>query len=154
LAQAIVAVAGEAGLALPSDENFRAEEICAELPWRVVAVQFPASLAVATFAERLGGVRALARAVGEAEPTVRRWGALGSGELRPIGHLNGIVAKLAKFARAEIRKARRRVVTERGPAGDREIIAAYLRSDGISAPAILIVAVVIICISGCPIHRV
>src|SRR5205085_2333655 len=102
LARAIVAVAGEAGLTLHSDENLRAEKICAELPWRVVAVQFSASLAVAMFAEQLGGVRALARAVGEAEPTVRRWGALGSGELRPIGHLNGIVAKLAKFARAEI----------------------------------------------------
>src|SRR5947209_18567381 len=43
VAQAIVAIAGEAGLALPSDENFRAEKICAELPWRVVAVQFSAS---------------------------------------------------------------------------------------------------------------
>ena len=39
VARAIVAVAHEAGLALPTDEHLRAEEICGELPCRAAAVQ-------------------------------------------------------------------------------------------------------------------
>lgn len=111
---------------MPSDEHLRAEQICAELPARAAAVQWFIPVTVAMFAEKLGGIRAFARAVGEDEPTVRRWRALGTGELRPIRHLNAIVAKLAKFACTEIRKARRRITTERGPAGDREAVTAYL----------------------------
>ena len=39
VAHAIVDVASEAGLGLPSDEHHRAEQICAELPGRAAAVQ-------------------------------------------------------------------------------------------------------------------
>jgi hypothetical protein len=131
VAQAIVAVAREAGLGLSSDEHFRAEEICAELPGRAAAVQCFVSVMVVMLAERLGGTRALARAVageGDAdlEPTVRRWLALSISEPRPIGDLNRIVAHLAKFSRAEIRKMRRRILMEPGPAGDRQAVAAHL----------------------------
>jgi len=47
VARAIVAVAGEAGLSLSSDEHLRAEEICGELPGRAAAVQCFASFVVA-----------------------------------------------------------------------------------------------------------
>jgi hypothetical protein len=57
---------------------------------------------------------------------VRRWLALARKEPRPINELNRFVARLAKFSRAEIRKMRRRIVTENGPAGDRQAVVAYL----------------------------
>jgi hypothetical protein len=131
VARAIVAVAGEAGLGFESDELLRAEQICAELPGRAAAVQCFVSVMVAMLAERLRGTRALARAVageGDAdlEPTVRRWLALSRKELRPINELNRFVARLAKFSRAEIRKMRRRIVTEPGPAADRQLVVAHL----------------------------
>jgi hypothetical protein len=50
VARAIVAVAREAGLSLPSDEHLRAEEICAELPGRAVAAQRFISAMVAMLA--------------------------------------------------------------------------------------------------------
>jgi hypothetical protein len=82
-------------------------------------------------AERHGGVRALARAMAREngpgpEATVRRWLALGQSELRSILELNRIVARLAKFSRSEIRKLRRRIRTESGPAGDRQAVLAYI----------------------------
>jgi hypothetical protein len=131
VARAIVAVAQETGFGLPSDEHLRAEEICGELPGRVAAVQCFVSTMVAMLAERLGGNRALARALAEEgkadiEATMRRWLALAAGELRPITDLNRIVARLAKFSRAAIRKLRRRITTERGPAGDRQAVFAHL----------------------------
>jgi hypothetical protein len=131
VARAIVAVAREAGLGLPSDEHLRAEQICGELPDRVAAVQCFAPLMVTALAERLGGIRALARAIAgeektDIEPTARRWLTLANAELRPIGDLNAIVARLAKFSRSEIRKMRRRIATEPGPAGERQAIVGYL----------------------------
>jgi hypothetical protein len=69
---------------------------------------------------------------------VRRWLALAKVELRPIGELNRIVARLAKFSRAEIKKMRRRIDAEPGPAGDRQAIVAYLSlAHGAEKPAIL-----------------
>jgi hypothetical protein len=94
-------------------------------------------------AERLGGTRALARALtGEGttdlEPTVRRWFTLAAGEPRPIADLNRIVARLAKFCRSEIRKMHRRIRTEAGPGGDRQSIIAYLSAlFGEKKPAVL-----------------
>jgi hypothetical protein len=131
VARAIVAVARQAGSGLSSDEHLRAEEICGELPGRAAAAQRFFSVMVAMLAERCGGARALARAMtGEGdtdlEPTVRRWLALSGSELRPIGDLNRIVARVAKFSRAETRKMRRRIVTEPRPAGDRQAIVAHL----------------------------
>jgi hypothetical protein len=152
VARAIVAVARDSGLCLPSDEHLRTEEICAALPTRVAAVQWFISATVAMFAAKFGGIRAFARAVGEDEPSVRRWGALAAGELRPITHLNGIVAKVAKFARAEVRKAHRRITTERGPTGDQEAVTACLSLlygnewPGIVAPEVTIVILVAIVI--------
>jgi len=60
------------------------------------------------------------------EATVRRWFALANAEPRPIGAQNAIVARLAKFSRSEIRKIRRRIATEPGPAGERQAIVGYL----------------------------
>jgi hypothetical protein len=131
VARAIVAVAREAGLTLPIDEHLRAEEICGELPCRATAVQAFIATTAEMLAERHGGVRALARAMAREngpgpEATVRRWLALGQSELRSILELNRIVARLAKFSRSEIRKLRRRIRTESGPAGDRQAVLAYI----------------------------
>jgi hypothetical protein len=131
VARAIVAVAHGAGLSLPTDEHLRAEEICGELPCRATAVQAFIVTTAARLAERHGGVRALSRAMaGENGPgleaTVRRWLALGQSELRSIIELNRIVARLAKFSRSEIRKLRRRIRSEAGPAGDRQAVLAYI----------------------------
>ena len=60
------------------------------------------------------------------EATVRRWLALGQSEPRSILELNRIGARLAKFSRSEIRKLRRRIRTESGPAGDRQAVLAYI----------------------------
>jgi hypothetical protein len=143
VAHAIVAVACEAGLGLPGDDHLRAEEICGELPGRPAAVQCFASVMIALLAERAGGIRVLARAMagsGQAdlEPTVRRWLALGRGELRPIADLNRVAARLAKFSRAEIKKMHRRMPREPGPAGDRQAILAHLSLvHGAEKPAVL-----------------
>jgi hypothetical protein len=131
VAREIVAVARGAGLGMSSDEHLRAEEICGELPGRAAAVQRFVSFMVAMLAERYGGTRALARAMAgeggsDLEPTLRRWLALARVEQRPIDELNRIVARLAKFSRAETRELRRRIVTEPGPAGDRQAIVEYL----------------------------
>ena len=94
-------------------------------------------------AERLSGTRALARAMagsGEAdlEPTVRRWLALAKVEPRPVGELNRIVARLAKFSRAEIRKMRGRIVTEPSPAGGRQVLVGHLSvAHGAEKPVLL-----------------
>ena len=82
---------------------------------------------VAQLADHFGSLRAIARALrgdgaGDLEPAVRRWLALGQGPLRPIGEINRIIARLAKFSRAELRKMRRRIRTEPGPTGDRQTI--------------------------------
>jgi hypothetical protein len=142
-AQVIVAIAREAGLGFSADEHRRAEEICGELPGRVAAVQCLTSVMVAALAERCGGARALARAMAgegetDLEPTVRRWLALAGNEPRPIGDLNRFLACLAKFSRSEIRKMRRRIVTEAGPAGDRQAIVGYLSlAHGTEKPVML-----------------
>jgi hypothetical protein len=85
----------------------------------------------AMLAERHGGVRALARAMAckdgrDCEPALRRWLALARSEPRSIDQLNPIVARLAKFSRSEIRKLRRRIRCESGPAGDRQAVLAYI----------------------------
>ena len=82
-------------------------------------------------AERHGGLRALARKMvkpggPDLESTMRRWLDLGRSELRPIGDLNCIIRRLAKFSRAEIRKLRRRVTTGSGPLGDRQVVLSYM----------------------------
>jgi hypothetical protein len=46
--------------------------------------------------------------------------------IRSIFELNPIVARLAKFSRSEIRKLRRRIRSESGPAGDRQAVLAYI----------------------------
>jgi hypothetical protein len=86
---------------------------------------------VAQLADRCGSLRAFALALAgeggpDLEPAVRRWLALGQGTLRPIGEINRIIAQLAKFSRAELRKMRRRIRTEPAPTGDRQIINGYL----------------------------
>jgi hypothetical protein len=131
VAWAIVAVANEAGLGLPTDEHLRAEEICSELPRRVAAVQCFIVIAVAALAKHYGGVRALARAMAkpggaDLEPTVRRWSDLAQSEPRSIVELNRIVSRLAKLSRAEIKKSRRRIRSESGSVGDRQAVLAYL----------------------------
>jgi hypothetical protein len=131
VARAIVTVAREAGLTLPIDEHHRAEEICGELSCRTTAVQAFIAITAAMLAERHGGVRALARAMDREngpgrEATVRRWLALGESEPKSILELNRIGARLAKFSRSEIRKLRRRIRTESGPAGDRQAVLAYI----------------------------
>jgi hypothetical protein len=135
---AIVALAAEAGLSLPINDRLSKEAICAELPGRAAAVQCFVTATVALFVAHQGGVRELARAIEVDEKTVRRWLALARGELRPIRETNSIIAKLAKFARSEIRAARRRITTVRGPEGDREAILACLSLvHGTETPAIL-----------------
>jgi hypothetical protein len=131
VAPAIVATAREAGLGLPSDEHLRAEEICGELPRRGAVVQVFIAIVTCMLAERQGGVRALARAMAagdgsDNESMVRRWIALAQGELRLIIQLNRIVARLAKFSRAEIKMRRRRIQSEAGPVGDRQAILAHI----------------------------
>jgi hypothetical protein len=56
--RAIVAVANEAGLGLPTDEHLRAEDICGELQCRAATVQCFIVIAVEMLAQRHGGVRA------------------------------------------------------------------------------------------------
>jgi hypothetical protein len=129
--RAIVAVAHGAGLGLPTDQHLRPEEICAALPDRAAAVQCLIAFATAMLAERHGGLRALARKMvkpggPDLESTMRRWLDLGRSELRPIGDLNCIIRRLAKFSRAEIRKLRRRVTTGSGPLGDRQVVLSYM----------------------------
>jgi hypothetical protein len=131
VAQAIVAVASEAGLGLPTNQHLRAKEICGELPCRAAAVQCFIVIAVEMLAECHAGVRALARAMAgkddrNYEPTVRRWLSLDPREPRSIVDLNRIVARLSKFSRAEIKKARRRIRTEAGPVGDRQAVLAHV----------------------------
>jgi hypothetical protein len=131
VAQAVVAVARDAGLGLPADEHLRADEICAELPARALGVQFFISFATAMLADRFGGVRPFARALAgeggpDLEPTVRRWIALAERELRSINELNRISARLSRFSRGEGRKLRRRIAVEPGPAGDRQAAMAHL----------------------------
>jgi hypothetical protein len=131
VAQAIVAVAREAGLTLPIDEHYRAEEICGELPSRAAAVQCFIVTAVEMLAERHGGVRALARAMadkdeGNYEPTVRGWLSLDPSEPRSIIKLNRVVARLSKFSRTEIKKSRRRIHHAASPAGDRQAVFAHI----------------------------
>jgi hypothetical protein len=53
---------------------------------------------------------------------------LAQSELRSTFELNPIVARLAKFSRSEIRKLRRRIRTESGPAGDRQAVLAHISS--------------------------
>jgi hypothetical protein len=126
VAKATVGIAHQAGLREPCDENLRAEEICSLLPARVLSIQSDLRLMLVRLADRLGGIRALARALAEDEPTVRRWFALAAGEVPPIRKLNSIIGQLSKYSRAEIRRMRRRIVSEHGPAGDRAIVTAYL----------------------------
>jgi hypothetical protein len=131
VARAIVAVAHEAGLGMQRDEHLRVEEICGELPCRTAAVQRFIPIAVEMLAERHGGVRALSRTMAgkderDYEPTVRRWLSLDPRVPRPIIELNRIVARLSKFSRAEIKKSRRRIRTERRPAGDRQAVFAHI----------------------------
>jgi hypothetical protein len=131
VAKAIIAVAREAGLGMPADEHLRAEQICAELPGRVCELQCFVSFATAMLVERFGGVRPFARGLSgdhgpDLEPTIRRWISLSGGEPRPIADLNRILARVAKFSRGEIRKMRRRIAVQPGPAGDRQAVMAYL----------------------------
>ena len=131
VARAIVAVAQEAGLGLPTDEHLRAEEICRELPRRAAAVQCFIVIAVGMLAERYGGVRALARAIAgkdgrNYEPVTRRWLAIARSDPRSIKQLNPIVSRLARFSRSETKKLRRRIRSEAGPAGDRQAILAHI----------------------------
>jgi hypothetical protein len=132
VARAIVAVADVAGLGLPTDEHLRNEEICAALPGRAAGVQHEIAMTVGRLTEYHGGVRALARAIAkqgepDLEPTLRRWLRLARSKPRPIGDLNRIGSRLAKFGRAEIRKLHRRVNTgQSGPLGDRQAVLAYL----------------------------
>jgi hypothetical protein len=138
VAQAVVAVATKAGFLLPDDNGLSSEAICAELPWRGAAAQFFVSAMVALIADRLGGLRELARTMAIDEKTARRWLALCQGELRPVGKINAIVAKLGKLARREIGTARRRMALDHGPAGERQAIVAYLSVlDGAEKPIIL-----------------
>jgi hypothetical protein len=128
----VAGIAEEAGLLFSTDAHLRADEICAELPMRAALVQLLIATATRQLADHFGGVRALARAMkpageGDLEPTLRRWIALGVGELRPIADLNRIMARLGKFCRGEIRKRRRRIIVERGPAGDRQLVLALLQ---------------------------
>jgi hypothetical protein len=117
---------------LPTDEHLRTEEICAALPGRAAGVQHEIAMTVARLAEYHGGVRALARAMAkqgepDLESTLRRWLGLAGCKPRPIGGLNRIVSRLAKFSRREIRKLRRRVgAGQSGPLGDRHAVLAYL----------------------------
>jgi len=127
LARTIAAVAREGGLSFSEDEHLRAEEICAELPARAFRLQSAIATTLARLVEHHGGVRALARAMrsdaeGDLEPTLRRWAALGSSEPRPIADLNRVVAGLATLGREGIQRQRRRVIVERGPVGDRQIV--------------------------------
>jgi hypothetical protein len=131
VARAIVAVAQGAGLGLPRDEHLRAEEICSDLPCRAAAVQCFIAIATGVLAERQGGIRALARAMAgqngpDCEPALRRWLAVPRGGPRSIIELNRIIAQLAKSSRSEIRRRRRRIRSESGPVGDRQVVLAHI----------------------------
>jgi hypothetical protein len=91
--------------------------------------------------------------------TVRRWLALARSELRPIGETNAIVAMLAEFARVQIRAARRRIVTDQTPVGDREAIVSYVvlvhtgkvplslaPEETLAFPAVMLVVAVFVCV--------
>jgi hypothetical protein len=52
--------------------------------------------------------------------------ALGQGTLWPMGEINRIIARPAKFSPAELRKMHRRIATEPGPTGNRQAISSYL----------------------------
>jgi hypothetical protein len=60
------------------------------------------------------------------EPTLRRWLSLDRRGPRPATELNPILARLSKFSRAEIKKARRRIHTEHGLVGDRQAVLAHI----------------------------
>jgi hypothetical protein len=126
VAQAVVIVATKAGFLFPGDHRLSNEAICAELPWRIVAAQFFVAAMIALIADRLGGLRELARAMEIDEKTARRWVALCQGELRPVGKINAVVAKLDKLARREIGNGRHRMAFDHGPAGERQAIVAYV----------------------------
>jgi hypothetical protein len=131
VARAIVVVAHGAGLSLSTDEHLRAEEICCELPCRAAAVQCFIVIATGILAECYGGVRAVARAIAaedgrDCEPAVRRWLGLARTEPRSIVDLNRIVARLASFSRSEIRVLRRRIRSEAGPVGNRQVVLAHM----------------------------
>jgi hypothetical protein len=126
VAQAVVAVAAEAELLLPEDHALDSEAICAELPGRAAMAQCFVAAMTALLAERRGGIRSLARVMEIDKDTVRQWLALNEGELRPIKKTNAIIARLAKFARSEIRALKHRITTDHGPAGDRQAIVACL----------------------------
>ena len=158
VARAIVAVAQEAGLGLPTDQHLRIEDICAALPSRAAAVQCLIVSAASMLAEHHGGVRALARAMAKQggdnlKSTLRRWLGLAQSEPRSIAELNRIVARLSKFSRTEIKKMHRRIRSNSVPAGDRQAIFAHISllngadkpvvptpEDALAFPIILVVA--------------
>ena len=138
--KAVVACAAEAGLSLPSDGGLNhLGEVCARLPERAAIQQRFLGAAIEYFARSHGSTRELGRAMGLAESTLRDWRELGSAAgNRPISQIHAIAAKLAKFARAEIRRARRRFSFDPGPIGElQRIHVALSLSSGDTRPAVL-----------------
>ncbi len=137
VAEAVAACAAEAGLTFPADND--AAAVCASLPERVMIVRRFLGTAVELFAGSHGGIRELGRAMGIAESTLRDWRKLGSGGgLRPVKQHRVIAIKLARFARAEIRRARRRFSFDAGPIGDlQRVLVALSLSASDARPAVL-----------------
>jgi hypothetical protein len=140
VAEAIAVCAHRAGLALPGEGAMIAETLCARLPDRAARVQFFAGSAVELLAERYGGLRPLARAIGgdtaDAEDAGRSFLrdalALATADQRPLNEISRTFARLAEFARNELRKKRRRIAGDDllpspGPMRDRQTVAAFLR---------------------------
>jgi hypothetical protein len=139
VAQTVVACAAEAGYLLPADGALNAAAICAHLPSRAAIVRRFLGTAINLLAHALGGTRELERATGVAESTLRNWRELCfARNLRPTKHMRTISSKLARFGRAEIKRARRRFSFDVGPIGDlQRIHVAVSLSVGDARPVIL-----------------
>lgn len=132
--QAAIGLAMDHGLF--SDEEIARHNdttILSLVPGRVqLAAEFLTHV-TAMFLTLRGGMRPLARAMPKtAKPaveTVRRWRDFHTAP-KTLADNTAYLRRMAKFARAGLRQLGRRVVTERGPAGDRVVILAYLWGSG------------------------
>jgi hypothetical protein len=131
VARAIVAVAREAGLSLRARASHRRKAGSQSRPslqaitlararappWRSASIAAVMATKACTAVVRHGNSPQISSAL---------WCSSVGSEPRPINQLNPAVSSLAKFSRSEIRKFRRRIRCESGPAGDRQAILAYI----------------------------
>jgi hypothetical protein len=130
---ALVELARDAGLGMPDDTNL--ERLCADLPARAIKVQCFASVVAVALVMRFGSIRKVAEEMGVVRNRVSRW-LMQGGELRPIVETNAIITELAKFAKMELGRTRRRIKLERGDQANRQAVLALFAPDA-TGPEIL-----------------